>query len=282
MKLKRIAFYTTLLSILCLGASFKVWADDEIETYGMPESHDFIQHRSYIGVFGTSANINNLNEFNGYNAYLFEPVTTNSAGGTIISNEEVDYIPAIDRNFGFGVMMGHREGPWALEVSYWLSNHTGTIYTTDNSGNPLTVTTTAALSTINLDLKRYFLTTLPTQPFIDLGMNFSFLNSHNTSDVYNPNFVDPNTGNPPLLVGVGDQTDSGFGLNLGAGLEIYLGNGFSLVGGVVERFTGFSQIVGAGKLNETPTPLNDPNNLTGSLEGDGLNIYIGTTLGIDQ
>jgi hypothetical protein len=274
MRLNRIAFFATLLSILCLGASFKVWAaDDEIETYGMPESHDFIKHRSYIGVFGTSADIDNNNDFSGYNGYIFGPIIS----GGVTSNYELDYVPAINRNFGFAGVAGHREGPWAIEVSYWYSNHTASLYSTDATGNPVTVlSTTGVLTTLNFDLKRYFFTSIPTQPFIDLGMNMAFLSSHNTSMVLNPN-VTPNT-----IIGIGDQTESGFGLNLGAGLEIYLGDGFSLVGGAVQRFTSFAQSNGQGKINLTPTPLNDAANATGALEGNGINFYVGTTVGFDE
>jgi hypothetical protein len=281
MKLNRIAFFATLFSILCLGATFKSWADDELETYGAPATHDYIQHRTYIGVFGTSADIDNLNDFNGNQAYAEGPVTSVSGSVTTISNEEFDYIPTINRNFGFGGMVGHREGPWAAEVSYWYSNHTATIYSAINPGVPAFVTT-ATYTTINLDLKRYFLTTIPTQPFIDLGMNFAFLSSHNTSELWDPNIADPNTGLPPVYIGSDDQTDSGLGLNLGAGLEIYIGNGFSLVGGVVQRFTTFSGISGAGKIDGTFFPMNDPTNPTGAIEGNGLNFYVGTTVGIDQ
>jgi len=268
MRLNRFAFLATLFSILWLGASFS-WADDDIETYGAPESHDYIQHRTYIGIFGTSADIDSNNDFNGYE--------TLTSGG--YSNIEQDFVPTINRNFGFGGMVGHREGPWAAELSYWYSNHTGTIYATDESGNPTTVITTATYTTINLDLKRYFLTTIPTQPFIDLGMNFAFLSSHNTSNLWG---YDPNTQQFDYFLGAGDQTDSGLGMNLGLGMEIYLGNGFSLIGEVIQRYTTCAGSSGAGKIDLTPTPLNDPNNLTGSLEGNGLNFCVGATVGIDQ
>jgi len=279
MRLNRIAFFATLLSILCLGASFKAWADDEIETYGLPESHDFINHRTYIGAFVNSTTIDNNNDFNGTEFFTTAPVTTVANGATVISNFEQDFVPTIDRNFGFSGMVGHREGAWAGELSYWLTNHTGSIYSTDAFGNPTTITVSAVLTTINLDLKRYFFTSLPTQPFVDIGMNFSMLSSHNTSSVYS---VNPSTG-ASSLVAVGDQTDSGFGLNLGAGMEIYLGDGLSLVGGVMERWTSWSQISGQEKTPNTPYFTNNfPTNPNGSMEGNGLNFYVGTTIGFDE
>jgi hypothetical protein len=279
MRLNRIAFFTTLLSILCLGASFKVWADDEVETYGLPESHDFIKHRTYIGVFANSTAIDNNNDFNGTEVFTQAPITTITSGATVISNIEQDFVPAIDRNFGFTGMVGHREGPWAAELSYWLTNHTGSIYGTDAFGNPTTITVSAVLTSIDVDLKRYFFTTIPTQPFVDIGMNFTFLDSHNTSNVYS---VNAGTGTTQL-VSIGDQTDSGFGLNLGAGMEIYLGDGLSLVGGVMERWTSFSQISGQEKTPITPYFTNNfPTNTNGSIEGNGLNFYVGSTIGFDE
>ncbi len=286
MRLNRIAFLATLFSILCFGAMFKAWADDEVETYGMPESHDFIQHRSYIGFFGTSANIDNNNDFTGYTSFLTAPVSLTGGGFT---NEELDFIPTINRNFGFGGMVGHREGPWAIEMSYWYSTHTASVYSTDVSGNPTTFTTSAVYTTLNFDLKRYFFTTLPLQPFIDLGMNFAYLSSHNTSELF---AYDSTTQLFDEYLWSGDQTDTGYGLNLGVGAELYLGDGFSLVGGVIQRFTTFQQINGASKSNLTPDPGDLPTSTTGttstggtnqgSLEGNGLNFYLGMTVGIDQ
>lgn len=289
MKLNRIAFFATLLSILFLGASFKAWADDEdLETYGQPESHDFINHRTYVGFLGTSADVDNNNDFNGYEGFITAPVSI-TAGVT--SNVELDYIPAINRNFGFGGMVGHREGPWAIELSYWYSNHSATIYSAANPGVPVTVST-AVFTTINLDLKRYFFTNLPIQPFIDLGFNFAYLSSQNTSELFAYDAAD---GLFDEYVGAGAQTDTGYGLNLGIGGELYLGDGFSLVGGVLQRFTSWQQINGASKSNLTPDPGDLPlSGVTGSgsllasqvnqgsLEGNGLNFYLGMTVGLDR
>ncbi len=286
MRLNRIAFLATLLSILCLGATFKAWADDEIETYGMPESHDFIQHRTYIGFFGTSADIDNNNDFNGGWVFTTAPVPLTGGGFT---NEEMDFVPAINRNFGFGGMVGHREGPWAMELSYWYSDHTASINTFDALGNLTTVTASAVYTTINFDLKRYFLTNLPIQPFIDLGMNFAYLSSHNTSELFAYDAAD---GLFDEFNGSDDQTDTGYGLNLGIGAELYLGDGLSLVGGVIQRFTTFQQINGVTKANLTPDQGDLPEPVSGatatsgtnqgSLEGNGLNFYLGMTVGIDQ
>jgi hypothetical protein len=286
MRLNRIAFFATLLSILFLGASFKAWADDDdIETYGQPESHDFINHRTYVGFSGTSVDIDNNNDFNGYEGFITAPVSLTGGGFT---NEELDYVPAINRNFGFAGMVGHREGPWAIELSYWYSNHSASIYSSANPGVPVTVST-AVFTTLNVDLKRYFFTNLPIQPFIDVGVNFASLTSQNTSELFS---YDAATKLFDQYAWSGTQTDTGYGLNLGIGGELYLGDGFSLVGGAIQRFTTFQQINGVTKANLTPDPGDLPEPVSGttvsagtnqgSLGGNGLNFYLGMTVGFDQ
>jgi hypothetical protein len=267
MKFNRIALYTTLFTILCLGGSLKAWAeDDEMETYGQAPTHDFVKHRAYLGFYGTSTIIDSSGDFNGFEAYHLQTSPT--------SNIESNSIPTIDRQFGFAGMAGYREGAWAGEVSYWYTNHNAYIYSgVDVNNNPVTsLATTAVYSSINLDLKRYFFTTLPIQPFLLAGVNFAFLSSHHTSQLLDP------TGT--TVFWSGNQTESGVGLNLGVGLELYLGDGLSLVGGAVQRFTSWAGESGASKVDSTPMPSGDPSN-TGALEGNGLNFFVGATVGIE-
>lgn len=267
MKFNRIAFFAMLFSILCLGG-FKAWADDdEIETYGQPESHDFVKHRAYIGIYGTSADVDNQGDFNGFEGSELIP----GAGAT---STDVNFIPTISRNFGFAGVAGYRDGPWAAEVSYWYSNHSAYLFDgVDANNNPVTaLSTTAVYSTINIDLRRYFFTTVPVQPFILAGMNFSFLSSHNTSELVD---IATNT-----VIWSGDQTESGFGLNLGLGLELYLGDGFSVEGGAVQRFTSWGQANGAAKVDEN-TLFTGLSTEQGNLEGNGINFFIGSTVGME-
>jgi hypothetical protein len=64
-------------------------------------------------------------------------------------------------------------------------------------------------------------------------------------------------------------------------MELYLDNGFSLIGGLYQRWTEFDQINGASKV-----PLNqmyfdgNPSDV-GALSGNGLQFYIGGTVGVD-
>jgi hypothetical protein len=225
---------------------------------------DFIKSRSYVGVMGISSTVDQWGDFNGTTGSIRGPVTVGSDLET-----ETNFAPAIQRNEGFGVYLGHREGPWAAEVSFWRSDHTGTYYEGTASGT-VTVTTPASLQAIDINFKRYFFTTLPTQPFINLGMSFPWLWVRQGS-VVNDISQQAAWGN--------DETFSGIGFDLGAGLEIYLDNGFSLVGGFFQRWSGFNQVNGGFKLSESVYFDGNPKD-TGSFEGDGLTFYVGTSFGI--
>jgi len=119
MKLKKAAFLTMLFITFCgfVGAS---WADDDEneDFFTGAKTSDFIKSRTYIGVGGISTLIDSSNDFNGTKA-----VTFNSSAS---STTEFDLIPGINRNFGFCILAGHREGAWAGELSYWRSDHTAT------------------------------------------------------------------------------------------------------------------------------------------------------------
>lgn len=245
----------TLIFSLCLA--HRAFAQDE------EFNADFIKSRSYIGVMGISSTLDQWGDFNGTNGTYYGPV---SVGG--LQEYELNYVPAITRNEGFGVLLGHREGPWALEASFWRTDHTATYFGSGTSA----ITTPASLQSIDINIKRYFFTTLPTQPFINMGVSFPWLWVRQASYVVS-------SLTSPVGYGQDDETFSGIGFDLGAGLEIYLDNGFAIMGGLFQRWGGFNQINGAFKISGIYTP--DGNNSNpGSLEGDGLTFYVGTTFGL--
>jgi hypothetical protein len=236
------------------------WADD----FFGAKPDDFVKSRSYIGGMGISSTIDQWGDFNGINSLQFGPTTIVSGGVSTFTIPEVDYIPAITRNFGWGVLLGHREGPWALETSYWRSEHTANYYSAS-----ATLTSPAALQSINFDFKRYFFTQVPTQPFVSVGLSVPWLWIRQFSYLL---------GSP---VQVNDLTISGVGLNLGAGLEIYLGDGFSVTGGALRRWTAFDQVNGATKIPLTGIYFDGNPKDLGSLAGDGYQFYVGTTFGVE-
>lgn len=266
-------------SIFLSGFCFKAFAesDDSVGEFFGAKTNDFVKSRSYVGFMGTSSTIDQWGDFNGTNSLQSSSAATvNSSGTTITPNPEVDFIPSITRKYGWGVLLGQREGPWAVEVSFWRNDTTGSYF----SGGA-TVTTPASLQAINFDLKRYLFTELPTQPFISMGFSLPWLWVHNFSYILDyqqpPN---PTTGQYNVI-SVNDETISGIGFNLGAGLEIYLDNNFSLIGGAYQRWTTFNQISGAEKIPFDNMYFDNNPNDVGSLEGDGLNLYVGTTFGFE-
>src|SRR5258708_27775869 len=126
------AGWLAVVLVLSTGLAGVVWAEDEkdqeaIDTAGAKMS-DFVKSRTYIGLVGISSTIDQWGDFTGTTAFTNVPVPISSGGVTTTSNPEVNFIPSIQRNFGFGALVGHREGPWAVEVSYWRSDHTATMY----------------------------------------------------------------------------------------------------------------------------------------------------------
>ncbi len=266
-----------LTTLFLSGFFFKALAedDDSVGAFFGAKPTDFIKSRSYIGVLGTSSTIDQWGDFNGTTGVIYGPVSFSGppAGET---NPEIDLIPSITRTYGWGVLLGQREGPWAMEISFWRSDHTASF-----SSGGATLTTPSSLSAINFDFKRYLFTQLPTQPFVSLGFSFPWLWVRQFSYIYDPTLT--------TILSTNDETISGIGFNLGVGLEIYVDNNFSLVGGAYQRWTGFNQINGAEKIGSGGIYFDgDPSNTTpsgsnnvGALEGDGLNLYVGTTFGFE-
>lgn len=259
MKLKKAALIALMAAIF--GGWFQTaFADDWITDALAPAPDDFIKTRAYVGAIGTSASIDSDGDFN--NSLRF----THSYSGLT----EFDLVPSISRNFGFGGLIGYRTGAWAAEISYCSSDHDSVW--SDRFFNPSAPTTyfgTASYQSINVDFKRYLFTKYPTQPFISLGLSFPWL------VVRDGSLLDFGGG----INYIDDATISGIGFNLGAGLEIYLGQDYSLVGGVTERFSGFNQINGAAKQAANVLTMTGNNTEQANLEGNGFNFYIGATLG---
>jgi hypothetical protein len=211
----------------------------------------------------TSAVIDQWGDFSGIH-YLGTGTSVSSG------NPEVDLVPSITRQFGWGTLLGYREGPWAGELSFWRSDHTATFI----NSTPVTTTSPASLQAINFDLKRYFFTYLPAQPFVNIGISFPWLWVRQFS------YLTDTSNN---VLATDDETLSGIGLNLGAGVEVYLEGNFSIVGGVYQRWAEFDQVNGARK---TPTSTSDlfldgTATQLGSLSGNGLQIYLGATIGVE-
>ncbi len=242
------------LAILSLAFSFtaKVFADSP---------SDYLHTRTYIGVVVTSVSVNTSGEFSGLNYSRVDAPAY-----------EVDLIPALSQNFGFGVLIGHREEAWAGELSFWQSNHNATFgpgTLTSSSGGSLDLTQpyqgTATYSSVNVNFKRYFFTEQQLQPFLNFGVSFPWIMINNAAiDGY---------GN------VSSLTLAGLGFNLGIGAEYYLTPNLSFVGGAYQRWASFDEF--KGSQPEYNQLAQFGNGAPTSDEGSGLIFEIGTTLGFE-
>jgi len=242
-----------------------VQADDFVKDALEPANDDFIKERTYFSAVVTSTNVDDLHDFDGTKAGFLVPYPIETTPVSIYSLGVRNVIPGIDRNFGFGLLMGHRQGPYAMEFSYWRTLHSGYwgAFTMD-----------AVLSSVNLDLKRYLLTKYQVQPFFGFGLHVPWLTSKRTSTSYNFNVQSV------PLVEVGDATVSGIGLNTQVGLEIYLGDGFSITGAAIYRWTAWGENKGNAEVATNPYFGGDPD-IKGNYEGNGLNFCVGTTIGFE-
>jgi hypothetical protein len=245
--MRQIICSALLLGVLSFSAS-RALAD---------EPNDYLHTRTYVGILGTSVSVDNSTLFNGqhysrmdYPAY------------------EIDLIPKLDQSFGLGLLVGHREEAYAVELSYWQSSHNASFgpasVSSTTSSTPVDIPLahdSAVVHSVNLDFKRYFFTELQTQPFINLGVSFPWIAvNHGAEDV---------AGNFSSL------TLAGLGLNLGIGVEYYLTPNFSVLAGATERWASFDQAKGFGVEFSTLTPYGG----TASDGGSGLDFTLGTTIG---
>jgi hypothetical protein len=240
-----------VLVMVALNGLNLAWAD------GNPG--DYLHTRTYVGVLGTSINVDNTGLFSGLNYSRVD-----SPG------YEISLIPSLAPAYGWGLFIGHREEAYALEVSYCQSTHNASFgpgVVGSNNGKSVTFGSaysgTAVYNSINIDFKHYFLTDLQLQPFLDFGVSFPWISISDAD-------IDPN-GN------VGPLTLEGLGVNLGIGIEYYFSPNFSIIAGAYQRWAGFDQFTGYQTQANTLSPYGT----NPSDDGSGLNFSIGTSVGFE-
>jgi hypothetical protein len=246
--------FLTVLALLFSGLSALAWADAE-------NPADYLHTRTYIGVVGTSISMDTGGLFSGLNYSRVDN-----------PGYEVDLIPALQQNFGFGILLGHREEAWAVELSYWQSNHNATFgpgVVSSESGSSVTFTQqyqdTAVYSSVNIDFKRYFFTDSQTQPFINLGVCFPWITVNNAAE--------DGFGN------ISSLTLAGLGLDLGVGVEYYLSPNLSFFGGAYKRWASFDEFKGLQAQYDQITQYSNGGSPTDA--GGGFNFAIGTSIGFE-
>jgi hypothetical protein len=229
--------------------------------------NDVIHTRTYIGVVGTSVSVSNTGEFSGTNyARTDDPAY------------EVFLLPSLQQNFGYGFIFGHREQAYAVELSYWSSNHIAVFgpATLNFPQNPSIGISqyqdSATYQSINVDFKRYFFTEQNLQPFLILGVGFPWI-TLNDDDMNAPPY-----GSPPGTPGsIGSVTLSGLAFDTGLGLEYYFDEHFALQISAIQRWASFDEFKGfTGQYNSisqyTPSSSDD---------GSGLMFSVGTSIGFE-
>ncbi len=245
-------FISLSLFALAIGYSGQAFADEE-------NPSDYIHARTYFGLVGTLISVNPNGLFTGLNYSRVDKPAY-----------EITLIPSLAQAVGLGALAGHREGTYAIEVSYWQSVHTASFgpgVVTFSNGNAVTFATpyqgTAVYNSVNLDMKRYILTDLPIQPFLDMGISFPWIDLNNVD-------VDV-SGN------IGPATFAGFGFNLGIGVEYYLSPNISFTAGAFQRWSSFDEFKGfQTQYNQLSSSAGTP-----SYDGSGLNFTVGTTFGFE-
>lgn len=198
--------------------------------------------RSYVGGGATSAQV--LGDFRGQSLFVS------------FSNDEFDFVPSLERDFGFWVMAGHREGDWAAEISFWYSKHKAAM----GPFSGVSFESEGTYQSVNVDLKRYLLVQNPIQPFLDFGVSFPWIVVKEASF---------DSGG----VIIGNSVFKGLGFNLGGGVEFYVHPKFSVITGVVQRWQGFDKIKGIGGIDlqvQNPSTRRED-----TLSGDGLQFVVG-------
>ncbi len=152
-------FFGYLVRVLAIGVFDGLtwaWADG-----GNPS--DYLHSRTYIGVVGTSISVGNTGLFSGQNYSV------------VNAPYDLSLIPSLSQGFGWGILFGHREEVYALEVSFWQSSHNASFgpgVISSGYGSPVTLASsfsgTAVYNSINVDFKRYFLTELHFHAILDL------------------------------------------------------------------------------------------------------------------
>jgi len=234
-----------LMFLMLFSGSFSVVsAHDEKDSFTSKDdmsatSNELIQSRNYVGGFLSYMTITNGGDIDG------------NVFGISLSPYELDLVPGINSNFGFGAFLGRREGDFALEAGYSQSQHSAYW----GVGTPFSSTGTASYQSVDINFKRYLFTEQQMQPFILAGLALPWVTY-------------------PLAStdGLGNFSSfciSGVGFNLGGGVEFYFDDSFSIFGTVFQRWNKFDTSVGYRDIDWAL-----------SLEGDGVNVTSGATMSL--
>jgi len=168
--------------------------------------------------------------------YFSGQLPHNSIGGdfngdlylSVPETGEIIMVPDNESALGFGgaigyTKIGRNSLGYAVEIGFQHSSHDYTY---------VGLTGKSSLNILNFDIKGIFSYT-PVEPYLLVGIGIPWLSIENGSDF--------GTANPV------DAKYSGVGINLGAGLDLFLIPNLSFGGRVVYRYISYSQVKGSGE-----------------------------------
>ncbi|HKB17046.1 MAG TPA: outer membrane beta-barrel protein [Planctomycetota bacterium] len=137
-------------------------------------------------------------------SFMFQEIGGDFDGDTVLFETDGDdeiLVPEIDPGLGFGLVAGWRTQRVAFEMSYRATFH-DTEFGSQDLGH-------AVLHAFDLDVKPYFLTDEPVQPFLLFGMSLPILV-----------LEDARSENGGITFDE-DATLTGMGFNLGGGFSVF-------------------------------------------------------------
>jgi opacity protein-like surface antigen len=170
-------------------------------------------------------------------------------GDTIlVGPNEILLVPKVNADWGYGVSVGTRSGNSSIDLNYQRTKHDVTF---------LNAVGEAVFETYNIDFRYYFLSDKRIQPYLLIGWI-----------PYARLVVKDGSANTKHVVGDAKFSSAASGLNLGAGLEVFLTKRLSLQAGAVFRWMSFEEGKGVqGEWRE----------MKDSLSADGINLLTGVS-----
>ena len=166
----------------------------------------YVKDGTYLGVFFTK---NNMSGDFDDTEYLY-------------GSMEINDVPYVDNDTGFGFVLGGRVADGAVEFGYQRSKH--------KTNSILFGESEASYNVIDFNCKFDVFAQKRIRPYILFGFGIPWLTVEDgMMDLY-----------PPEEEGIRDETFIGFALNAGCGLAYYFHPQWAITGGVIKRWNWFT------------------------------------------
>jgi hypothetical protein len=212
-----------LLSLLCFTSTVKADNDNK------PVSADGL----YIGIQGN------------YLSFGGDTFNDQTAQMALYTVSETMWVPKLSTGFGFGALLGFREGDFGMDLGFLKSSFDGTIY-----GDVYD----SSLTMFNLNFKLWLSETTQLQPYLNLGVELCSLTATGAAEL---------NASPYTL---GDTYLTGMSVALGGGISYYFIPEIALNLGVNYHILLYTNVSG---------PLDTSYEMEDYINGSMVNINIG-------